>query len=124
MKSSIIKFFQNMFAASSPLSKEDEDKCEIFLRSIAVTIVERRMTTAAMFFLEIYKPVNLFGQQAFLVLEPTLQVLVPKEKYETLMKILEDRGRIEKFIQIIEETEKEWQESDKSRKESNRSRKN
>lgn len=115
MGSRLSKFFQNMFAMSRPLSKEDNEKCEAFLRSLAKEIVLRRMSGVAIMFLEMYKPVTLIGHQAFLVLEPTLQVFIPKEKYSTLMKILEDRGRIEQFIQIIENTEKEHGNSEKQR---------
>lgn len=85
------------------------------MTSIAKEIVLRRMSGIAIMFLEMYKPVTLIGHQAFLVLEPTLQVFIPKEKYSTLMKILEDRGRIEQFIQIIEDTEKEYRDSEKQR---------
>lgn len=113
--SNFSKFFQNMFSMSHPLSKEDNEKCDLFLRSIAKEIVLRRMSGIAIMFLEMYKPVTLIGHQAFLVLEPTLQVFIPKEKYSTLMKILEDRGRIEQFIQIIEDTEKEYRDSEKQR---------
>ena len=115
MGSRLNKFFQNMFATSTSLSKEDNEKCEGFLYSIAKEIVLRRMASVAIMFLEMYKPVTLIGHQAFLVLEPTLQVFIPKEKYATLMKILEDRGRIEQFIQIIENTEKEHRDSEKQR---------
>lgn len=105
--SRISKFFQNMFALSSPLTPLEEEKCDEFLRRAAEIIVKRRMTVPVTFLLEVYKPVTLLGHQAFLILQPLLQALFNIKESETLIKILEDRGRVERFIQIIEESEKE-----------------
>lgn len=83
---------------SEPFSPEDQ----ALLASLARRIVERRMGTPAILFLESVKPLNFLGSQAMVFLAPVVTAVVSPAQWERLSKLLERRDAIEALIVAIE----------------------
>jgi len=75
------------------------------LRKIAVKISERGMTVPTIFFLESMAPLNYIGSQVMAYLEPFLTFVVPRDHYNNIQKILEQRKGIDYFLTILEDEE-------------------
>lgn len=79
----------------------DDDRA--LLDKLADGIARRRLTTAALFFLESMKPLGFLGSQAMRFFQPIVQVVWPSpENYERLAGILERRGAIELLCRRLE----------------------
>jgi hypothetical protein len=82
-------------------SLDDEDRA--LLDKLADGIARRRLTTAALFFLESMKPLGFLGSQAMRFLQPIVQILwTSPETYERVARILERRGSIELLCRRLE----------------------
>jgi len=80
---------------------------EELISNCAGIIVQRRLTTAAVFMLEACKPVSLMGSQALIFLEPLIKLFVTLPYYKNLIALLENRANLEKLIVAIEAAENE-----------------
>ena len=70
---------------------------------LAEGIVKRRLTPAAIFFLESVKPLGYVGSQVLLFFRPIIQTLWSNpHTYDTFASILERRGSIELLLRRIE----------------------
>jgi len=69
---------------------------------VAQEIVERNLTTPAIFFLEMGKPLSFLGSQAMIVANPFVQVFFPSRIYRELSVIMEKREYVEMLITEIE----------------------
>ena len=86
-------------ALEAALSPEEQD----FLDSLADGITRRRLTPAAMFFLESMKPVGFVGSQFLIFLQPIVQIIWSSPvRYQRLVHILERRGSIELLLRRLE----------------------
>ncbi|KAB2895710.1 MAG: hypothetical protein F9K40_15890 [Kofleriaceae bacterium] len=79
---------------------EDE---RALLDELADGIARRRLTPAAMFFLESVKPMGYLGSQVMLFLRPIVGVVwASPTRWDQLQAILEKRGSIELLLKRLE----------------------
>lgn len=83
------------------------------LTKIAKAIASKNMTAPTIFFLETMQPLNYIGSQFMAYLEPFLTFVIPRDAYNDIQKILEQRKGIDYFLSILEDVEFEKQEHDK-----------
>jgi len=86
------------------------------LEKIARFISRKGFTTPALLFLETSQPLNFITSQFMIFLEPFLTILVPRDSYNDIQLILEQRQGIEYFLSILEEMEYQKNEEDKKTK--------
>jgi hypothetical protein len=82
---------------------------EELLNKFALFIVKKGLTPVAIFMLETHKPLSFLGNQLLVFFQPVAESFLPPKEYRAVMELLEDRNNVETFIQIIENTEKEYQ---------------
>ncbi len=74
-----------------------------FLDELADGIVRRRLTPAALFFLESMKPLGYVGSQMMIFLRPMISVVwTNPARWDRLHAILEKRGSIELLLRRLE----------------------
>ena len=79
---------------------EDERK---LLDELADGIARRRLTSAALFFLESMKPMGYVGSQMMLFLRPMVSVIwASPTRWDQVQTILEKRGSIELLLRRLE----------------------
>ena len=88
------------FDLVTPLTSE---QLESIVDDIAAKIVERRLETVAVLFLEMHKPLSFVASQAALVAMPLVGPLTGMERMVVLSKLLRDRENVELLITRIEE---------------------
>ena len=73
------------------------------LDSLADGIVRRRLTPAALFFLESMKPMNFVGSMMMIFLRPIVAVIWPEPgRWDRVSALLERRGSIELLLRRLE----------------------
>jgi hypothetical protein len=85
---------------SEPVSLEQE---ALLLGQIVSFVTARRLEVPAVFLLELTKPLSFITSQAVVLASPVLGALLGLPAAEALYWVLEDRARVEKLIQSIEE---------------------
>ncbi|MDA3838333.1 MAG: hypothetical protein PF574_05065 [Candidatus Delongbacteria bacterium] len=96
-----------------PVKIQITDEQKVLLRKIANIIASKGMTTPTIFFLETMQPLNYIGSQFMAYLEPFLTFVIPRDAYNDIQKILEQRKGIDYFLSILEDEEFEKQKHDK-----------
>lgn len=82
-------------------SLTDEERA--LLDKLADTIASRRLTPAAVFFLESVKPLNYVASQMLVFLRPMIQIVwSDPRKYDQVATLLEQRGSIELLLRRLE----------------------
>jgi hypothetical protein len=89
---------------------EEQEK---LLRRIAYEIAMRGMTAPTIFFLESVQPLNYIASQFMAYVEPFLTFIIPRDAYNDIQQLLEQRKGIEYFLTIMEDEEYKKQEHDK-----------
>jgi hypothetical protein len=89
---------------------EEQEK---LLRRIAYEIALRGMTAPTIFFLESVQPLNYIASQFMAYVEPFLTFIIPRDAYNDIQQLLEQRKGIEYFLTIMEDEEYKKQEHDK-----------
>jgi hypothetical protein len=85
--------------AEAALSAEDR----AMLDDLADAITRRRLTSAAIFFLESMKPLGFLGSQAMVLLRPLVSVVWPSPaRWDQVQRVLEQRGSIELLLRRLE----------------------
>jgi len=82
------------------LSSEERDE---LIENLARKIVDRKLETPAILFLEMHKPVAFLGSQALLVASPILAPLFGLEGTEKYSRLFSSIDNVEKLIQKIED---------------------
>lgn len=87
--------------AALEASLSDEDRA--FLDELADGIARRRLTSAALFFLESVKPLGFVGSQVLYFFQPIIRVVwAHPQTYDQLARLLERRGAVELLIRRLE----------------------
>lgn len=86
------------------LSSEERDQ---LIENLARKIVDRKLETPAILFLEMHKPVAFLGSQALLVASPILAPLFGMEGPEKYSRLFSSIDNVEKLIQRIEDLSEE-----------------
>jgi len=90
---------------------------EALLRKLAFIIAEKGMTSPTIFFLESVQPLNYIGSQVMAYLEPFLTFVIPRDHYNNIQKILEQRKGIDYFLTLVEDEEYKRQQKNRAIKE-------
>lgn len=73
---------------------------------LAREVVRRHLTTPALMFLEMSRPMNYLGAQAMHFFSPMISALFDGHRYEEFAKFLERRDALEIITRQIEELER------------------
>jgi hypothetical protein len=92
-------------AMNPPLVPTDAD--QKIIDKIAAYIIKRKMTTAAILFLETGKPLNFVASQFLVFIQPFATFLLNQQEYERFTRILEHRQGVELLIQAINRADTE-----------------
>ena len=95
------------------LSREDMAVIERF----AEGVVDRRLATPVVLFLESVRPLNFVGSQLLYFLSPLIGWFVPRWELEAFGRVLEKRKAIGRILDEIEAREKERREKGNERRE-------
>ena len=98
-------WLKHAFAVEPPGPVEPTDPQQAALERVCTQIVKRRLTTPALLFLEITRPMNYIGAQALHFAAPFLSALTDAEDHKHLATFLERRGSIDYLYRRIEEME-------------------
>ena len=102
-------------ATASPddhLSLEDR----VLLEKMADWLVERRMSTPAVLFLESVKPLNFLGSQAMFFFEPMVKAFFTAKDYTRLATLMEHRDSVETLLSMIEASDERTRHRKKEEK--------
>lgn len=84
----------------------DEERDRL-IEKVAAGVVQRRMETPAVLFLEMHKPLTFFASQGLIMASPFVGPFVGIENLRVVSKLLERRENVERLIQRIEELAEE-----------------
>jgi hypothetical protein len=76
---------------------------ERLIERIATGITRRRLTTPAILFLEMHKPLSFLASQGVVVSSPFLAPFVGIENLQSAHHLLADRENVERLIRRVEE---------------------
>ena len=79
-----------------------ESEQHAMLEKAAAWIVRRGLTTPAILFLEIGKPLNFLGSQLLIGFSPFIQAVFKGDEYHKFALILERDENVELLIELIE----------------------
>ena len=82
------------------------------VQRVCRAIAARRMTTPALMFLEITRPLNYLGAQVMHFLAPIVTVAVDAEGYRQFSAFLEHRGSVDYLCRQLEAVEAEPEPAD------------
>ena len=94
------------------LSPEDQ---ALFDR-LAAWLVERRLETPAVLFLESVRPMSFVGAQAMHFFEPFARALFAVHDYESVARLMERRSNLELLVRAIETAADRRQDEARARK--------
>ena len=77
-----------------------EDKA--FLTKLAEEVKARRMTTPAIFFLEMMKPLSFISSQTMIFFGPIFSAFIKPDSYYRAAEIFENRDNVEFLLKEIE----------------------
>ena len=87
------------------LEAELTDAERTMLDELAAGLAKRRLTTAALFFLETYRPLAYVTSQVMVFFQPMIQIVWPKKnplKWDELQSVLSKRGSLELLLRRLE----------------------
>jgi hypothetical protein len=107
--------------SDAPLSTNFEneltDRQRLLLDKLAIRIVQLRMTTPAILFLESVRPLNYVGSQVMVFFAPLVRGFLGLPEWDELRLVLERRESIGYFLDLIEKKEGDLMIEEKRRKE-------
>ena len=102
-----LKWFKHAFAVDKPGPAEPTPQQKEVVDKICSQIIKRHLTTPALAFLEMSRPLNFIGSQTMHFFAPFLSVLTESQGHRHFAQFLEQRGSIDYICQRIEELETE-----------------
>jgi hypothetical protein len=87
------------------------------LAKLSDWLVERRLETPAILFLESVRPLSFVGAQGMYFLEPFARAIFNVKDYERLARMLERRSNLEVLVRTIEDAADAREAAAKQRKE-------
>ncbi|MHC4942100.1 MAG: hypothetical protein ACYTG7_03685 [Planctomycetota bacterium] len=82
---------------------EDVEQDKELIERLAQKIVEKRLETAALFFLEMSRPLSFLAGQAMIFLGPIVQAVYPVKDYARIAALMEKRENVDLLIDAIEQ---------------------
>lgn len=77
-----------------------------FINQVADKIFQLGLTTPAILLLEAHKPLAFIGSQLLLVVQPTLDLVLPSHLIHNTSDLLADPNQYERLITILEQKER------------------
>ena len=102
-----MNWLKHAFAVDPPGEIQPNESQRGLVEKLCVEIVRRRLTTPAMFTLEMSRPLNYVSAQFLRFIQPFVTVIVDRGEYENLTRFLEQRGSIDYVCRRIEALEAE-----------------
>lgn len=102
-----MKWLKHAFAVDPPGPAEPTPEQQPAVEKVCREIVRRHMTTPALVFLEMSRPLNYVGSQALHFFQPVISVLTDSAGPKHFAEFLERRGSIEYICRRIEDLEAE-----------------
>ena len=101
---------------NEPILIDDIPKGEQYaiLEKVAKGVVKWQLTAPAIFFLEIFKPLNFIGSQLLYAVSPFVQAILENQEYKKFALIVERDNNVETLIGLIEKYNQE-RKSEKSK---------
>ena len=109
-----MNWLKHAFAVDPPGPAEPTDEQRIPVDKICREIVRRHMTTPALLFLEMSRPLNFIGSQMLHFFQPLISALTESHGPEHFARFLEKRGSIDYICRRIEDLEAEATKIEKS----------
>ncbi|MDC0358447.1 hypothetical protein OAO01_06490 [Oligoflexia bacterium] len=82
--------------------QQTSDDVSPLLEELARQVLARGMEVAAIFFLELYKPLTSLFHTASVISVPLLVPLFGAKRSQDVLRILESRANVEQLIQLLE----------------------
>lgn len=99
-------FLRNMWALQpEPLDAHTLERLDGLVGRLADAVVRRGLATPAVLVLDSAQPLAFAGSQALVFLEPLVRAFLEAPDYDLLIRLLEDRDRVEALIEAIEARE-------------------
>ncbi len=111
-----VRWLQHAFAIEpSGEGHATEDQRPVVDR-LCKEVVRRRLTAAALLYLETARPLNYLGSQALHFFQPIVSALFDTHAYEQFAKFLEHRGSVNYLCGRLEHLEAEYRRQEKIRR--------
>lgn len=94
-------------AFAVPADKPLTDQERRWLEQIAAKVVARRMTVPALMLLESVRPLNYVGAHALLFFKPIISLVVPPQRCDEVVELLQKRSALKSMADIIERCDAE-----------------
>ena len=91
-----------------PATTEPTELERPVIERVCRAVVERRMTTPALIYLEMSKPLNFIGSQAMHFFQPIVSAVLDTRSYEAMAQFLERRGSVDYMVERLERLEAAW----------------
>lgn len=111
-----MKWLKHAFAVDPPGPAEPSPEQKAAVDTICREIVRRHMSTPALVFLEMSRPLNYVGSQTMHFFQPLVSVLTDSTGPRHFAEFLEHRGSIEYICRRIEDLEAETTEKEHEEK--------
>jgi hypothetical protein len=99
------------------MSEEISEDDRALIAKLSDWLVERRLETPAVLFLESVRPLSFVGAQGMYFLEPFARAIFNVKDYERLARMLERRENLELLVRAIEDAADAREAAAKQRKE-------
>ena len=99
------------------MTEEITEDDRALIAKLSDWLVERRLETPAVLFLESVRPLSFVGAQGMYVLEPFARAIFNVKDYERLARMLERRENLELLVRAIEDAADAREAAAKQRKE-------
>jgi hypothetical protein len=100
-----MKWLRHAFAVDAPGPAEPSEAQRAVVEGVCVQIVKRHLSTPAIAFLEMSRPMNFVGAQTMHFFQPFVAALANVEEYRHFAEFLEQRGSIGYICRRIEALE-------------------
>ena len=102
-----MRWLTHAFAVDPPGPAEPTPEQRAVADSVCREIVRRHLTTPALMFLEMSRPLNFVGAQALHFFAPFLSAVTSADGHKHFATLLEQRGSVDYLCRRIEELEAE-----------------
>ena len=100
-----MRWLKHAFAVESEATTQPTEVERPVIERVCRAVVERRMTTPALIYLEMSKPLNYIGSQAMHFLQPIVTAVLDTRSYEAMAQFLERRGSVDYLVERLERLE-------------------
>jgi hypothetical protein len=100
-----VNWLKHAFAIDSLEQIKPNETQSALVEKICSELVRRRLTTPALFTLEMSRPLNYISAQFLHFLHPFVTVIADKNEYENLTLFLEQRGSVDYICRRLEALE-------------------